>query len=173
MATLADVYREINALKEDGVVENYAIGGAMGALFYTDTTPTYDVAVFVVIPQTGILVSLTPIYDWARARGYEVRDEYILFHSVPVQFLVANPGLETEAIATAGVCFHGGEPVRVMRPEYLIALYTKTGGQKRQGRSHDLFDEDSVDRKRLKDLLERFDLMALWRQKGGEGLEVL
>jgi hypothetical protein len=34
MPSLADVFRVLNELKREGVVEDYAIGGAMAALFY-------------------------------------------------------------------------------------------------------------------------------------------
>ena len=101
MATLADVYRTIELMKTEGVVEDYALGGGMAALFYAETTPTFDVDVFVIIPQEGLLVDLAPIYRWAQNQGFEVRDEYLVLHSVPVQILVANSGLETEAIKNA------------------------------------------------------------------------
>jgi hypothetical protein len=34
MSTLADVFRELNALTADDLVRDYAIGGATAALFY-------------------------------------------------------------------------------------------------------------------------------------------
>ncbi len=170
MASLADVYRVINEMKTEGIVEEYAIGGAMAALFYAETTPTFDVDVFVSIPQTGLLVDLSGIYNWARSRNYEVRDEYLMIHGLPVQVLAANPGLETEAIESANLLTYNGIAVRVMKPEYLIALYTQTGGSKRHGRAHDLFAEDALDPHRLKEILQRFDLTPLWFKNGGQPL---
>ncbi|HEX8464269.1 MAG TPA: hypothetical protein VF627_06580 [Abditibacterium sp.] len=170
MPTIADVYHAINALHSEGVVEDYAIGGGMAALFYAETTLTFDVDVFVLIPQSGLLIDLSPIYDWARTRNYEVRDEYLVMHGVPVQILIASPGLETEAIENANIISQADVPVRVMKPEYLIALYIKTGGDKRRGRARDLFAEESIDKTRLKDVLTRFDLLEKWRQNGGEEL---
>ena len=34
MAAIADVYRALNAIQNEGIVEKYAVGGGMAALFY-------------------------------------------------------------------------------------------------------------------------------------------
>ena len=47
MSSLADVFRELNTLKDTGVVRDYAIGGATAVLFYAEPARTYDVDVFV------------------------------------------------------------------------------------------------------------------------------
>lgn len=168
MATILDVYRVVDSMRTEGVVQNYAVGGGMGALFYTETTLTFDVSVFVSIAQQGLLVDLTPIYSWAKTKGFEVRDEYLILHGVPVQVLVANVGLETEAVERAVEM--GVSKVRVMRPEYLVALYLQTGGDKRRGRARDLFAQDAVNSEALKDVLTRYNLMDKWLQSGGEEL---
>lgn len=87
MSTLADVFRELNTLKTDDVVGDHAIGGATAVLFYAEPARTYDIDVFVVLPQTapGSLVSLEPFYGWARERRFPVDGEHILVHGVPVQ----------------------------------------------------------------------------------------
>lgn len=170
MPTLADVYRAINALQAEGVVQSYAVGGGMAALFYAETTRTYDVDVFSVLEQHGLLVDLSGIYNWARERGFEARDEYLVMHGVPVQILVAREGLATEAVETANVLDYDGVPVRVMKPEYLVALYVQTGGAKRVARALDLFAEETLDRATLQTLLQRFDLLDKWAHAGGEVL---
>jgi len=43
----------LNDLERTGVVRRYAIGGAMGATFYVEPVLTFDLDVFVVLPQTG------------------------------------------------------------------------------------------------------------------------
>ena len=40
MPSLADVFRVLNDMKTAGVIEEYAIGGAMAALFYAEVTRT-------------------------------------------------------------------------------------------------------------------------------------
>ncbi len=70
MSSLADVFRILNQMRADGVVSDYAIGGATAVLFYAEPTRTYDLDVFVTLQggHTGELVSLSSVYDWARER---------------------------------------------------------------------------------------------------------
>lgn len=65
MPTLGDVFRELNALKEERIVADYALGGATAMLFYAEPTRTYDVDVFVLLARAegSALVSM--------CRGYE------------------------------------------------------------------------------------------------------
>jgi hypothetical protein len=53
MASLGDVFREIDRLKTDDVIREYALDGATAVLFYAEPARTYDVDVFVLLPQTG------------------------------------------------------------------------------------------------------------------------
>ena len=88
----------LNELEHDGVIERYAIGGAMGATFYVEPLLTFDLDVFVVLPQSaGGLLSLAPLYEALRARGYTEEGECVLIEGVPVQFLPAFNALLEEA----------------------------------------------------------------------------
>ena len=52
----------LNELERDGVVERYAIGGAMGATFYVGPLLTFDLDVFVIFPQdASAMLSLTAL----------------------------------------------------------------------------------------------------------------
>ncbi len=42
----------LNELERDAVFSRYAIGGAMGAVFYTEPFLTFDLDVFIVLPST-------------------------------------------------------------------------------------------------------------------------
>lgn len=170
MASLADVYRAINALREEGIVENYAVGEDMGAFFYVDILTTFDVDVFVVLPQQDAPTNLSRVYDWAQQHGCAIHLDHIIIHGVPVQILAASPGLESEAIERANVLTFDSVPVCVMPPEHLIALYIQTGGDKRRGRARDLFADSAVDKDALRDILERFNLIEKWQATGGETL---
>ena len=58
--SLADVFRVVNEMRQAGIVENCAVGGAMAMLFYAEPTRTYDLDVFVMLPEvaSSTLVSL-------------------------------------------------------------------------------------------------------------------
>jgi hypothetical protein len=168
MPSLADVFGTLNEMQSDGVISDYAIGGAMAALFYVEVTRTYDIDVFALIPaQHGLIVDMTDLYAWARKRGFEARAEHLLIHSVPVQFLSANDGLEREAVAQAQQFDYQGVAVRVMRPEYLVALFTRAGGPGRRERALLLLRAGVVDEDELNAILARYNLSDKWRQVRG------
>jgi hypothetical protein len=66
----------INQMQADGVIEEYAIGGAVGATFYLEPAATLDLDIFVILPATSerVLVNLAPIYfdrtGWGEDAGY-------------------------------------------------------------------------------------------------------
>jgi hypothetical protein len=68
----------INRMQADGVIGKYAIGGAVGATFYLEPAATLDVGIFVSLPETrgGMLLTLTPIYDYLTQRGYKTEGEF-------------------------------------------------------------------------------------------------
>jgi hypothetical protein len=69
----------LNELEKKGVFSRYAIGGAMGAIFYTEPFLTFDLDVFVVLPSTGGgLLTLAPIYDSLRARGFVEENQCVI-----------------------------------------------------------------------------------------------
>ena len=77
-----------------------------------------------------------------------------------MQFLPAHNELADEAINTASSLDYRGVPVRIVRPEYLIALYLEPSARtaKRLERAAALRDSPNVDPARLQDILKRFKL---------------
>ena len=55
--------RVLNDLVAEKVIKDYAIGGAMGAMFYMEAVTTMDLDVFVVFNDDLNLLPLQPIYD--------------------------------------------------------------------------------------------------------------
>jgi hypothetical protein len=161
-ATLAAIER----MKHEGVVADYAVGGAMALVFWTEPVPTFDLDVFVLLPAeaTTPLVSLDPMYRWAETNGYVAEGEHILIEGVPVQFIPSPNPLADEAIEAAARLDYEGVSVRVMRPEHLIALYLEPGARtaKRLQRAAALVEESIVDATRLQSILSRYNLKLPW-----------
>lgn len=157
MASLADVFHELNTLKETGLVRDYAVGGATAVLFYAEPARTYDVDVFVLL-ATSQPSTLESLYDWARTRGFKIDGEHILVHGVPVQFLPAHNALAEDAVVGARTLDYEGVPVRVIGPEHLAALAFQAGGPKRRERAWQLLETGGVDRQRLRTLLAQHGL---------------
>ena len=60
----------INQMQTDGVIGEYAIGGAVGATFYPEPSAAEGVDIFAMLPTISgsSLLSLSPIHDYLRAR---------------------------------------------------------------------------------------------------------
>ncbi len=162
MDSLKDVFRVLTEMRDDGVVTDYAIGGATAVLFYAEPTRTYDVDVFVTLPSgpATTLVSIEPVYEWARRRGIVIEGEHLMIASVPVQVLPAYNSLVEEAVAEARVHDYDGESVRVVGPEHLIALALQAGGARRRERAWQLLEYGGADRDRLRAVLARHSVPA-------------
>jgi hypothetical protein len=156
----------INQMQADGVIGKYAIGGAVGATLYLEPAATLDVDIFVVLPSVpgSSLLSLTPLYDYLKARGCAVKDEHIVIGGWPVQFLAPRNQLELEAVAESVATAVEGVPTWVMSAEHLVAIALRTGRAKDYIRILQFVEQDAVDRDKLLRLLERHGLTAKWQQ---------
>jgi hypothetical protein len=161
MESFADVIRSLNSLRDEGIVEEYAIAGAMALIFWTEPTSTFDLDVLVLLNgENRILISLEPIYDWAAKHGHKVKHEHVIIKGVPVQFLPAYNDLADEAVKTADSLDYEGVPVRVVRPEYLIALALDPPAKtaKRKERAASLAESERIDTRLLEDVMKRYNL---------------
>lgn len=55
----------INQMVADGVFENYAVAGAIGAMFYVEPFSTEDLDVFVLTPEDQVVLKI-PGLDYLR-----------------------------------------------------------------------------------------------------------
>jgi hypothetical protein len=157
----ADTLRAINSMKAEGVVEEYAIAGAMAIVFWAEPVLTFDLDVLVLLPSPdGALVSLDRIYRWAESRGYAAEEEHILIEGLPTQFVPSPSPLAREAIVSAVEMDYEGVVVRVVRPEYLIALYLQPQARtaKRRERAALLMELPNLDRELVDEILGRHGL---------------
>jgi hypothetical protein len=163
--TVKDTLESINQMQADGVIGKYAIGGAVGATFYLEPAATLDVDIFVILPtaSSGLLLSLSPVYDYLKARGGTVKDEHIVIGSWPVQFLPASDELELEALAEAVPTTVEDVGTWVMTAEHLAAIALRTGRPKDHNRILQFIEQGVVDRKKLEAIVERHNLTGKWR----------
>ena len=89
-------------MKEEGVIEEYAIARGMALVFWAEPVPTYDLDVLVFLrTEERAIVSLDPIYDWTTKRGYVADAEHVVIEGTPVQFIPAFNALSDEAVQSA------------------------------------------------------------------------
>lgn len=158
--------RVLNELSKNGVIEQYALGGAFALLFYAEPTLTYDLDVFVFLPESQHpskhLVVLSPIYQHLAKKGYKPDKEHVLIAGVPVQFIPAYNALVEEAVREACEKKYKGIKIRVVTLEHLLAIMLDTGRPKDKARIHQVVDEAKWNAKKLKAILERHHLEKKW-----------
>ena len=158
----------INQMVADGVFENYAVAGAIGAMFYVEPFSTEDLDVFVLTPENQAVLEI-PGLDYLSARGYtEWRKEGIVIEGWPVQFMPVANALEREAYLNAQEKDLEGTSVRVVLSEHLVAIMLKVGRLKDLARVEMFLTQKEVDIDALEDILQRHGLMDRWNQfRGG------
>lgn len=160
------VFQLLNEMVRDVVITNYAIGGAIGAVFYVEPFATQDVDVFVLMEtEPSGLVTTIPGWTYLRDRGYtEIRGEAVVVDDWPVQFIPVSDALEEEAYLNAATLDFEGEPVRVMLAEHLVAIMLKAGRLKDRARVQMFLSQDAVDQEVLFEIIKRHDLETKWSE---------
>lgn len=161
---LKDTLRVIGQMYQEGVISDYAIGGAVGATFYLEPISTVDVDVFVILPTVSNtqILSLSSIYDYLLARGSQMKAEYIVVEDWPVQFLPATTKLEMEALNAAIDTHVEQVKTRVMSAEHLAVICLQTGRLKDYDRIVQFWDHKVLNEKKLEDVLARHGLKQKW-----------
>jgi hypothetical protein len=158
----------INRMQADGVIGNYAIGGAVGAIFYLEPLATLDIDIFVSLkkPQGSPLVTLTPIYDYFTSRGYKTEREYLVIEGWLVQFLPPSDALDEEALRQAVETEVEGIRTWVITAEHLVAIALRTARAKDFARVLQFVEAGVLDANKLDSILKRHGLLEKWEQFG-------
>lgn len=161
---MKNTLKVINSLEETGIIGKYAIGGAIGVIFYAEPTATYDLDIFCILGESeGGLINLGPLYAFlVGERGYPVEGEHIVIEGIPVQFLPPGTNLVREALENAAELQFDGVPTRVFKYEYLLAIMAETGRAKDKTRINQVLESAEPDLDLLNNILARYDLLDKW-----------
>ena|SRR5256885_15921018 len=161
---MKETLKVINRMVKDGVIEEYAIGGAVAAIYYLEPFDTADLDIFVQVNITGSdLMILSPIYEYLIKQGYKAKGDFIYVEDMPVQFFpVFNP-LTEEALRKAQTIKYARVTTRVMRAEHLVAIMLDTGRPKDYLRISMFLEEGAVNMRQLHAVLKRHSLMKKWK----------
>ena len=162
----------INQMQADGVIDRYAIGGAVGATFYLEPVATLDVDIFVAFrPDSGSpLINPGAIFDYLKLRGGMMEGEHIIMGGWPVQFLPPTGPLVEEALAQAVKIDVEGILARVFTAEHLAAIALQTGRAKDKARLLQFLEAGALDAVRFQDILGRHGLTTAWQKFGQQFL---
>jgi hypothetical protein len=154
---LAEVLQASNDLVSAGLMEDWALGGALAAIYYVEPFTTYDADVFFIPSDKGLTAGIPAIYACLQAQGWQVEGEHLLCRGFPVQFLAAS-GLTEEAVCEAERIEFEGVPAKVFRAEHIVAVAASVGRQKDKARIEQLLQQADLDKTKLENILQRYKL---------------
>lgn len=154
---LAEVFRAANGLVAGGLIEDWALGGALAAIYYVEPFTTYDADVFFISKDKGLTAGIPAIYAHLQTQGWQVEHEHLLVRGFPVQFLAAH-GLSEEAVREAERIDYEGVPAKVFRAEHIVAIAASVGRAKDKARIEQLLQQADLDKTYLENVLHRHNL---------------
>lgn len=170
--TLRRAIEVVMKLAETHVIDRYAITGAVAALNYIQPTLTEDLDILISVDgfekRVSGLLLLGPIEKALTQMGYAERTGLgYMIEGWPVQFLPVASPLDEEALERAeevNIADPGDRPLMALTlsAEHLVAIAIKVGRLKDLARAQGFLEEKAVDLERLKEVLERHNLMTAW-----------
>ena len=154
---LIEVLRAANGLQAAGLIEDWALGGALAAIYYVEPFTTYDADIFFIPKDQGLTAGLPAIYAHLQAQGWQIEHEHLLVSGFPVQFL-ATDRLTEEAVREAERIDYEGVPAKIFRAEHIVAIAASVGRAKDKARIEQLFQQTDLDHARLENILRRHKL---------------
>lgn len=152
-------FKVISEMSQKGLLADYAIAGAVATIYYTEPFDTYDVDIFFIPSKKDRIITLTPFYDWlVKEKKYKIHKEYILIEETPVQFLPTATELEEEAVKNAVEIVYKNIKLKILTPEYLIAIFLKVYRLKDKIKIKKLLDETEIDKNLLMEILTKHNL---------------
>ncbi|MBI5361313.1 MAG: hypothetical protein HZA48_12115 [Planctomycetes bacterium] len=148
----------INDMKLAGIIKDYAVGGSIGTMFYTESFHTKDLDIFVYPKIVAGLIRLDEIHNYLKSKGYRWEGQYVIIKGVPVDFIPVYDELTQEALKKSVIKAFGNLKVKVFRPEYLIAIAIKTGREQDSIKIIRITKEASLNKNLLFDILKRYNL---------------
>ncbi len=154
-------------LKRAGLIKEYALGGGVGAMRYTEPFTTVDLDVFYVPISGDLAAGLPAMYAYLRERGFEPAREYVVIAGIPVQFLAVD-ALTREAVESATEVDYEGAKTRICSAEHLLAMAARTGRPRDRLRMAMLLEQGKINRLKLAGILKRHGLAVAFAAATGK-----
>jgi len=155
-------------MQSDGVVESYAIGGGIAAIYYIEPYLTDDLDVFIPVSAVAVgkagLISLEPIYSYLAKFGYRASKEGVLIEDWLVQFIPIFEDIQADALVHARTVMYGEAETKIFSPEYLAAELLRSGRGKDQVRVIALIESGKMEMNLFREILKRHGLDDKWKR---------
>lgn len=159
---MKEVAELLNAMRDAGVISEYALFGAIAQMRYTEAVATLDADVLVAVPPPQGLDILKPIYEFCAARGLQPEGEAIRVGDWPVQFVPVFSPLSEEALEHAETADFEGTPIRVVRADHLAVIALGAGRAKDHARILALLESGNASREQVARLAAQHGLADAW-----------
>ena len=163
MSNMDEVASLLNDMVAAGVIDDYAVFGAVAQMRYTEAVATLDADILVVVPDEQALDVLSPIYTFCREQGYQAEGEAIRVGDWPVQIIPAFDALTEAAVKDAETGEVDGVPLRVVGADYLAVIALGVGRAKDFARILALRECKAVTDQRIAELADQYNLGEAWR----------
>ncbi|HEY1731047.1 MAG TPA: hypothetical protein VGG15_04835 [Terriglobales bacterium] len=172
-AGIKDLLTTMNRAQAAGVIDQYAVGGALGATFYIEPAAVAEAEIFVKLPaQTASFEPLlAPIYQYLAERGDTVDGDLVILGSWRTRFLPVMNDLEHEALNESVPKEVDGTKTWVLTPEHLVGIALQTGRPTDLALAAELLNSEAADRNKLHLMLHRFGLGPQWHRFSSNYLE--
>jgi hypothetical protein len=163
---IKEVLKTFNDMEAGGLFVRYAIGGAVGALFYLEPIDTEDVDIFICFRPSSdrLLIDLSPIHKYLVEKGGILENEYVRLFGWPIQISAASEGLVQEALDEARETEVEGVFTRAFSAEHLAVLALQTGRAKDKARLLQFLEAKAIEQKRFHDIIDRHGLKKTWEK---------
>ena len=74
----AEIFRAANGLVKEAIIADYALGGALATIFFTEPFMTYDADLFFVPLGTGLATGIPQIYSHLKKLGWKEKLGHLL-----------------------------------------------------------------------------------------------
>jgi hypothetical protein len=71
------------------LIKDYALGGALAAIYYTEPFTTYYADIIFIPTNETLTAGIPAIYSHLQSKGCRIEHEHMLIKDFPIQFLAA------------------------------------------------------------------------------------
>lgn len=151
-----------NEMESKGVIGRYAIGGALGAIYWTEPFATKDLDLFLRVPVSGGGLLLRPFLEYLVKKGYPFEGQHIQVGTLPVDFVAVYNPLTEEALDAAIDAEVYGVSTRIFTAEHLLAIALQTRRPQDLAKAGRLYRQTGLDKKLFAGIIRRHKLSREW-----------
>jgi len=154
----------LNEMEQQGIIGKYAIGGSIGAIYWTEPFATKDMDIFLHLPVSEKGILLMPFLDYIIQRGYQFNRQFVQIGTLMLDFIGVYNTLTEEALEQALDVTVYGIKSRVFGSEHLLAIAIQTGRAHDLAKVEKLYSEGNINEEYLLEILARHHLIRKWNE---------